>query len=472
VREADAHLWVCGGRPLTGTVDVSGFKHSLVTLVAAACAAQAPAVFMNCPDITESHVLVRELELLDVAAELVDGVLKVDPRPSASRERLLVGKCTARAACRGLNVDERRDAEQVVHGSIYLASALVSRSGTAVIPTAGGCQIGDRSGGRRPVEHYVDVFRRFGARADEDELGQLVLSADRLSGCTIDLLDYTSDKTLQSGPLYSGATKVAVLNAVVAHGTSILHNPYRKPDVTELVDVLCAFGADIESTSSGSLIVHGCGPDALRTPVHHTLMADLIELVTWICAATLLASSPLRVRGCRLDAACTALAPELEILSRMGTHVERANGSLVVYPTRDLSATDIVIASHGVFSDSQPFVALLATFAQGASTITETVWSKRFGYAEGLRQLGCSLAQAGPTLRIRGGAPPERSNQHLHATDLRAAAVLVLAAACVDGSTCLTGIHHLARGYPDFVGTLSALGADISDKHRQGKHVK
>lgn len=461
VGEAYADLWVCGGRQLAGTVEVSGFKHSLVTLVAAACAAQAPAVFSNCPDITESRVLVQELESLGIAAKLMDGVLTIDPGPSG---------CRAQAA----DVAQRDypgEVSEVIHGSIYLASALVSSSGKALIPTAGGCRIGDRSGGRRPVEHYVDVFRRFGAKADEDELGRLVISADRLSGCTIDLLDYTADRALQSGPLYSGATKVAVLNAAVAHGTSILHHPYPKPDVTELVDVLCAFGADIERTSPGSLIVHGMGPDALRAPVRHTLMADLIELVTWICAGTLLASPSLTVKGCRLDAACNALAPELDVLARMGAQVENVNDEMVVYPTRDLSATDITIASHGVFSDSQPFLTLLATFARGTSTITETVWSQRFGYLAALKQLGCSLRQAGPTLRVRGSAPPRRSDQRLHATDLRAAAMLVLAAACVDGSTHLTGMHHLARGYPDFAGTLCAIGAEIKAEHGKGAHV-
>lgn len=435
-------LRVNGGARLHGTIKVAGFKHSLVTVLAAACAAHARTVITNCPAVTETSALAAMINELGGFAHYDSGSLTID----------------ASTLSGGILPDESTNR---IHGSVYLVPALLGRSGEAVISTGGGCQIGDSPGGRRPIEHYVSVLERFDAQVAVHDARRLVVRSRRLVGCEIDLLDYTADRELRTGPLYSGASKMAILTAAVAYGTSVLHNPYPKPDVTDLVRVLGEFGADIEHTATGSLIVHGRGPDALNRPVRHTLLSDLIEIVTWICAGALLADAPLRVRGTRLASACAALQPELDAMDRIGIRMDIGRDELAVHPVESLCGNDIVVTSVGIFSDSQPFFALLSCHADATSTITETVWSHRFGYLPGLRTLGARLNQHGATVTIHGPCPPRVPGHRIRAADLRAAAVLLLAALCVAGATVVTGTQHLARGYPNFAGSLVALGADI-----------
>jgi UDP-N-acetylglucosamine 1-carboxyvinyltransferase len=435
-------LVVRGGRPLGGTVRPEGFKHALVTTVAASCTADAPIVIHNCPRLVETAALREAIVDLGGLAHHEGSTLTIDARPMT------------RAA-----VSTRSAGE--VHGSIYLAAGLLGRFGEATVPTGGGCRIGDSTHGHRPVEHYIDVFERFGACADDDQDGHLRIRAKRLTGTDIDLIDYTSDRQLQTGPLYSGATKMAMLTAAVAHGTTVLHNPYPKPDVTELFAVLRSFGADIEETPTGSYVIRGRGPGSLIRPVVHQLPPDLIEVITWVCVGTLFGGGPLRIEGAQMDRTWDALRPEREVLARMGVPVALEAGAVVVHPAATLQCVDLVVASRGVFSDNQPFFSLLAAHAQGTSTFRETVWSNRFDYLEGLKTLGVSLDREGATATIRGSRPPHISGQTIHAHDLRSAAVLVLAALGITGPTVITGTHHLARGYSDLAAALCRLGADV-----------
>lgn len=441
--QADTVLTVNGGRRIAGAVATQGFKHSLVTVVAAALAGQAPVSVANCPDVSETQVLAGLVNALGGRAHLYGRTLVVD------------GSGVATAA-----LDP--DLASRIHGSVYLVPALLGRFGAGWIPNAGGCRIGNDPGGGRPVEQYADVFRRFGAMVEPSPIGGLDVTADRLTGCRIDLLDYTADRRLRSGPLYSGATKTALLTAAVAHGTTVLRHPYPKPDVTDLVDVLRGLGADIDVASPEQIVVHGRGPDVLRTPLSHTLVPDLIEVVTWICAGAVLGSAPLRVTGRGMARATRALAPEFAAFEQLGLRIDLQADAVVAHPAEGLKPIDLVVGSHGVFSDSQPFLALLAAHATGRSTVTDTVWANRFGYLDGLRTLGVDAQLNRRSLRLTGPWTPSAAERAIHATDLRAAAVLLLAALATPGTTRVSGTDHLVRGYADLPGRLRALGADVA----------
>ncbi|MFF3109038.1 hypothetical protein ACFVSN_07615 [Kitasatospora sp. NPDC057904] len=452
VRNNDA-LVADGISRIAGETLVSGFKHSLVTVVSAALAARAPVRIDNCPDIAETEVLAEIVRRLGGRADRTGGSLTVDAD--------------------GLHTAELPADAAAIHGSVYLLPALLSRFGRASVAATGGCRIGDDPGGQRPVEQYVGVLERFGAQAAVLADGGLRVTADKLLGCEIDLLDHTADRALRTGPHYSGATKMAVLTAAVAEGVSILRNPYPKPDVTDLVDVLRKSGTDVTVRADGALVIAGRGGRGLDRPARHVLVPDLIEVVTWVCAGTLLGAGPLTVRGTGMRRAVTALAPELEVFDRLGVDLslgpgadrgaDRSDGGdvLTVRPAQRLRPVDVTVASHGVFSDSQPFLALLAALADGPSTITETVWSGRFGYAPGLAALGVQLRQDGRTLTVDGPSAPSRPAPPVHAPDLRAAAALLLAALAVPGPTVVTGTHHLRRGYPDLPAALRRLGARV-----------
>ncbi|MFF4900631.1 MFS transporter [Streptomyces sp. NPDC001068] len=437
-------LEIHGGSRISGSVRTSGFKHSLVTIAAAAATASAPVRIENCPDIVETTVLGEIFRATgsqahyDAPSETF--TLDASTWDSAELPADLVGR---------------------IHGSLYLLPALISRNGAARLPASGGCVIGEGPRGR-PVEHLLDVVERFGATTRLTADGSVELTAKRLTPCTIDLLDYTRNKALMSGPCYSSAAKTALLMGAVTHGTTTLHHPYLKPDVTDMVTVLGELGADIEIAGPETWVIHGRGPESLSRPVALTLIPDLIEVVTWICAGVILADEPLRITGPGIDRAARALAPEFDVLDRMGVRVDVATDEVTVHPlTKPLRPVDFTAASRGVFSDSQPFLALLAAYAEGPTYITEAVWEHRFGFVPELAELGMRTAVDDPVLRVDGPCPPHRAGNDLYATDLRAAAVLLLAALAVPGRTSLRNHHHLARGYRDLVADLVKLGADV-----------
>lgn len=399
----------------------------------------------NCPAIAENRVLAALVRQLGGTAELAGDILELDPA--------------------GIHTSEP-DPSLVarIHGAVYLVPALLARSGAVSMPGSGGCQIGDSADGQRPVDQYADVLRRFGATVVAGPDGGLSVRAGALTGCEIDLLDYTSIRSAKTGPRYSGATKMALLTATVARGTSVLGNPYPKPDVTDMVTVLRRIGARIDQPRKDLLVVHG-DPDRLRSCADTTLLPDLIEVVTWACVGASLCPYGLVVTGQDMPRAVAALAPELAVLEAMGIPIETSSSALAVRPPpAGLAPVDVLITSHGVFSDSQPFLTLLACAATGTSRLRETVWRRRFDYAGQLNRLGTRLRADGDTLTVAGPCPPIRPDRHLVATDLRAAAVLLLAALQVDGSTLIDGTAHLARGYADLPGRLIELGADIEQR--------
>lgn len=431
-----------GGRRLRGEVTVPGFKHSLVTVLAAAASADALVRITNVPDIVETGVLTSLLRDAGARITLDGDVLEFDG--SGISDATLDAALATR-----------------IHGVVYLIPALLHRTGHVVVPANGGCQIGDGPGLARPVSQYVSVLRAFGATATTAPNGDLEVSAARLRGCEVDLLDHTVDRRLKTGPHYSGASKMALLLAAVSEGTSTLRNLYPKPDVTDLVDVLQQLGAEIERPADGTVVVRGRGGADLRTPVSHALVPDLIEVVTWICAGATAAAEPLVVRADDMGRALTALAPELDALRVMGVDFETGDRTVVVHPAERLRPIELTIASHGVYSDSQPFLVLLAGLAGGRSRFTETVWANRFSYLSLLEELGMRVGRTDRAAVIDGRCPPSSPGRELVAPDLRGAAVALLAALTVPGPTLLSGTHHLARGYADLPGALAALGADI-----------
>lgn len=431
-----------GGGGLSGAVRVSGFKHASVSLLGAACAAESSVVIHNCPAISETKTLVQLIQGLGGSARWSDDSLYVDARG------IRHGRLDSEAA-------------NAIHGSVYLAPALVARTGEAVIATGGGCQIGDGLHGSRPVEHYVNIFERFGAGVRVEGDGSLRIQAKRFVGCDVDLLDFTSDRELQTGPLYSGASKMALLTAAVASGRSTLLHLYPKPDVTELVAFLRRLGVEIDGDSTRRLVVHGLGGAGFAPQASYTLMADLIEVVTWICAGAVLGKDQLRIQGPGLARAVRALGPEMSVIEGMGVPLSEDGDELVVTPMERGRAFDVLVASTGVYSDSQPFLALLATLCEGRSRITETVWHNRFDYVRGLVSLGARIEHDGNSAVIHGPARPHLAGRTLRANDVRSAAVLLLAALAVNGVTTVEGASHLARGYANLPSALQDLGATL-----------
>lgn len=435
------HLHIHGGSTLNGDVTASGFKHSLVTTVAAAMAAGAPLELSNCPNITETHVLAALIDQAGGSVSMERDRLTIDP------EHLRTGE-----------LDD--ELSSLIHGSPYLAPSLLRRFGQARINAQGGCRIGNGTQGRRPVAHYVDILQRFGVSAEVDADGSLTCRGDAIRGCEIDLQDYKHDRFGPLGNLYSGATKMALLTAAVAQGLSILKNPYMKADVLDLIAVLRRAGIAVERNNKDLVVT--CHPNARLPAIQYTLPPDLIEIVSWITAAAIAADRPFVVRSPGMRRAAKELRCEIELVERMGVGLELADTSLTIHPKRPLRPAQVQVNHDAsIFSDSQPFIALMSTFAEGTSQIADHVWPNRFAYVAQLNRLGTDITVQGNRATINGVRPPAVGGQTVHGADLRSSAVLALAALCVDGVTVLTGAEHLDRGYADLPGALRSAGVTV-----------
>ncbi len=432
---------ISGGTSLSGSVAVAGFKHSLVTILAATTAVGVPVRLTSCPDIVETAVLADLLAGVGARVERRGDALEVDPRGIRSG-------------------DLDPDLVARVHGAPYLAPGLLARTGSARVPAAGGCRIGAGPEGRRPSAHYAAVLSRFGADVAPSADGALVCRADRLRACTIDLREFTRGDGSREN-LYSGATKMALLAAATAEGTTFLLHPYDRSDVVDLLDALDATGAEVERRPASIAVTAPSAPR--RQPVAMELRPDLIEVVTWVTIGALLADEGLWIAGAQMSRAVQGLTAEIEIWEAMGVPLRVAPDGISVERARALRSTSIIVDHHsGIYSDSHPFFALLGTAASGRTTIVERVWPDRFGYIPGLQGLGFAVERDGPSVVIDGPTRGPRSTDAIVGEDLRSAAVLLIAALATPGSTSVSGLAHLGRGYAGLVPSLVSLGAQIS----------
>jgi UDP-N-acetylglucosamine 1-carboxyvinyltransferase len=433
---------VDGGRELKGRIDLEGFKHGFVMAVAASLMGNHRLRLSAAPRQQECAVLLRLLNSVGISAYRDASAVVIDATssPSADLDEAL---CSS------------------IHGSVYLVPGMLAHRGQATLWPAGGCRIGDGPNNRRPFEHYVAVIERFGGRVITRSESGVAMRADRLRACDLDMADFATDRARMSGPHYSGATKFSILCAVSASGVSTIRCPYPKADVAELLTVLELLGAHVERLRTGDLRV---GPGLLwagSRNASHVLAPDIIQAMTWLTGG-LATGGSVEVCSPRIATVLTALEPEFDALNRMGIDVQVAEDRLCVSGSfGELIPVDLEITSRGIYSDVQPFLALLLTGADGTSRISEHVWQRRFSYAKGFSALGCDVGNANGTLTIRGPRGPCIQGQRLQADDLRAAAALLLAALCVDGPTVITGLSHLARGYEDFLGGLRALGGQV-----------
>ncbi|MET0403007.1 MAG: hypothetical protein ABW123_11420 [Cystobacter sp.] len=430
-----------GGPLQAGSVVVPGYKHALVSVLAAAVNVDGVVRLTNIPDIEDSRVLARILTEAGAEVSLGQGELRLDAR--------------------GLTRSEvPAELSQRIHGALYLIPALLGRLGRVRFGEAGGCQIGAANDGhRRPVAHMLSVLESFGARFEQSDLGLSGATAG-LKACSLDIMDYSEQRDVLTGPRVSGATKTAILAAACARGgTSVIRNPYPKPDVTELLAFLRLWGHDIEQ-EEGQVRISGTARTPATPPVF-SLVSDISEVMTHI-ACGVFHEVPLRLERLSVKRVQAGLAEELRLLERMGIKLEWGEDTLTVAHRGPVRSVDIDVTSVGIYSDHQPLFALMLLKGERPARIQEHVWKHRFGYARELVKLGARI-DFGEDLIIVHPSRLTRTDERLVAGDLRAAAVLLLAALGVEGQTRLQGTHHLERGYEHLVEDLRRLGARISD---------
>jgi UDP-N-acetylglucosamine 1-carboxyvinyltransferase len=424
---------VTGGTPLRGRVRVSGAKNSALKLMAAALLAPGRTTLHEVPDILDVAIMSEVLRRLGCGVTFDRH--RAEPGGSCSGGgRVLIDVPDQPSA------ETDYDLVRRMRASISVLGPLVARLGTAKVALPGGDAIGSRG-----LDMHIAGLERLGATV-VNEHGFLIATAPRLVGTSI-WLDFPS----------VGATENLVMAAVLAQGTTTVDNAAREPEIVDLCGMLVAMGARIEGAGTSTITVEGV--EGLR-PVEYTAVPDRIVAGTWAIGAVMTRGDLVIER-----AVAQHLSVPLEKLVSAGATVEpRADGVRVAMADRPRGVDVVTLPFPGFPTDLQPMAVALAAISTGTALITENVFEGRFMFVNELVRLGADVRIDGHHAVVRGR---ERlSSAPVQATDIRAGAGLVLAGLLTDGVTEVQDVHHVDRGYPDFVEQLRGVGVQINRTRR------
>jgi UDP-N-acetylglucosamine 1-carboxyvinyltransferase len=408
---------VTGGARLTGDVNVGGAKNSALKLMAVALLAEGRSVVTNVPRITDIAIMAEVLRRLgcDVSMDAGEVTIDVPSEPGSEADYDLVRRLRA---------------------SICVLGPLLARRHYARVALPGGDMIGSRG-----LDMHVSGLARMGAEIS-GEHGFVIASAPGgLHGTKI-WLDFPS----------VGATENLLMAAVLANGTTEIDNAAREPEIVDICEMLTAMGARIQGAGTSTLEVEGV--DGLK-PVRHTTVGDRIVGGTWAFGAAM-TRGDVTVHGVRPE----FLTIALDKLVAAGAAVEPGDGQFRVRMEDRPRSVDIVtLPFPGFATDLLPMAIGLAAVSSGSSLITENIFDGRFMFVNEMVRLGADIRTDGHHAVVRGrerlsGAP-------VRATDIRAGAGLVIAGLCADGVTEVGAVHHVDRGYPNFVEDLAKLGVEV-----------
>jgi UDP-N-acetylglucosamine 1-carboxyvinyltransferase len=421
---------VTGGAALTGRVRVTGAKNSALKLMAAALLASGRTTIEEVPDILDVAIMSEVLRRLgcDVAYERIPD--------SGGGGRVVVD------VPEHLSTETDYDLVRRMRASISVLGPLVARCGSARVALPGGDAIGSRG-----LDMHISGLERLGATI-ESEHGFLVATAPRLVGTTI-WLDFPS----------VGATENLVMAAVLAEGTTVIDNAAREPEIVDLCEMLAVMGAKIDGAGTSTIAVDGV---PALSPVTYSTVPDRIVAGTWAIGAVMTRGDVVIGR-----AVAEHLTVALDKLTDAGARIEaRPDGIRVAMEGRPRCVDVVTLPYPGFPTDLQPMAVALAAVSSGTALITENVFEGRFMFVNELVRLGASVRIDGHHAVVRGR---ERlSSAPVVATDIRAGAGLVLAGLVSDGVTEVQDVHHVDRGYPDFVEQLRGLGAQVERIRRPG----
>jgi UDP-N-acetylglucosamine 1-carboxyvinyltransferase len=412
-------LDVFGGARLVGTVRAPGAKNSVLKLMAASLLAEGRTRISNVPKILDVEIMAELLRRLgcevthDLEAATLEIVVPAEPAHQADYD--LVRRMRA---------------------SINVLGPLIARVGLADVALPGGDAIGSRG-----LDMHIDGLTLMGVEVT-NEHGYLVARVvDELVGASI-VLDLPS----------VGATENLVTAAVLAHGTTIIDNAAREPEIVDLCEFLVSMGAKIQGAGTSTMTIEGV--DRLR-PTAHSVVPDRIVTGTWVAAAVI-TQGDITITGCRPE----HLDLPLTKARQAGARITLDDDSIRVQQTAQPRAIDIVTLPYPGFpTDLQPAFIALNAIANGTALVTENLFEARFRFVQELARLGADVKIDGHHALVRGrdtlsGAPVE-------ATDIRAGASLVLAGLVADGVTTVIDIQHIDRGFEGFDEQLRSLGADV-----------
>lgn len=415
-------LLIEGPSKLSGKVEVSGSKNSALPLLFASILFDGKVTFENIPRLWDIETTLKLLELMGCRTEWEKEVGRVSVFPEVKTKVAPY------------------DQVKKMRAGILALGPLVAKYGEAKVSLPGGCAIG-----ARPVNYHIEALRKLGVRVEVEE-GYIHASVkDKLVGTEILFPEVTVTGT--ENLLYVG---------VMAEGTTVLQNSACEPEVVALGEFLKSCGANISGLGTPTITIEGGGLKLPSQPVQ--IPPDRIEAGTWI-SISLATRSPLEINHCDASKMTSVLAA----FRQMGAKIEELNQgtTLKVTPAEIYHPLHIETAPYPGFpTDMQAQILTLLCLAQGRSTVVESIFENRFMHVAELRRLGAQIEVNGNVATVEG--PVEFQGAPIMATDLRASACLVLAGLISKGSTRVSRLYHLDRGYQRLDEKLRRLGAKIT----------
>jgi UDP-N-acetylglucosamine 1-carboxyvinyltransferase len=416
-----------GGRPLHGTVTISGAKNSALPAMAAALLTAEPVTLRNVP-------MVRDIITMGKLLAFMSAKVSTAELPSTA---YTIESHTLNDAVAPYEL------VKTMRASILTLGPAIARSGVAHVSLPGGCAIG-----ARPVDLHLAALEKMGAAITTEHgyIGAKVSNGGRLKGAHI-----IFEKITVTG------TENILMAATLADGETILENCAREPEVTDLIHLLRKMGADIRGDESPTLRIRGVQE---LHGAEHSIIPDRIEAGTYLIAGAL-TNGDLRVTNCDPSHSGALIAK----LQQAGVPVEYVDSAtLRVRGASKFVASDVTTEEYpGFATDMQAQYMALATQAEGTSLITETIFENRFLHASEMVRMGANISIDARHAVVRG--PAQLSGTTVQASDLRASAGLVLAGLVASGETIIDRVYHIDRGYERIVEKLSAIGADIERLH-------
>lgn len=408
-----------GRKPLRGDIHISGAKNAAVAILPAALLIEGSCRIENLPDIRDTRILEETLTRLGAKFTYED------------RNTVLIDSTNVNSYIAPY------DMIKSMRASYYLLGALLGRFGRAEVALPGGCNFG-----HRPIDQHIKGFEALGAKV-VIEKGMIKLTAEKLTGAQI-YLDVIS----------VGATINLMLAAVRAEGTTVIENAAKEPHIVDTANFLNAAGADIKG--AGTDVIKIRGVKTLNGGHVHSIIPDMIEAGTFMIASAA-TGGDVTVRNVipKHMESLSAKLQEMNIDVEEGDDWIRVTGGNGAIRKVNIKT----LPYPGFATDLHPPITVLLCLADGASTITESIWPQRFQYVDELRRMGARIRANGGMAIIEG--PATLTGAQVNAIDLRAGAAVVLAGLAAEGRTEVNNVKYIDRGYENFVGKLQSLGADI-----------
>lgn len=409
---------VRGGRQLNGTVKVEGAKNAVLPIIAASIlASEGKSVLTDVPELADVYTINEVLRNVDADVQFSNNTCEID-------------------ASGQLKTEAPFEYVSKMRASVLVLGPLLARFGHANVAMPGGCAIGSR-----PIDLHLKGFEAMGASTHVGNGFVELKSEGRLKGAKI-YLDVPS----------VGATENILMAAALAEGQTIMENCAKEPEIVDLANFLNKMGAKVVGAGTETIRIDGVEK---LYGAEHSIIPDRVEAGTFMVAAAITGGN-IFIENAIAEHSRAVIAK----LEEMNVTVKDENGGLRVIAPESLKAVDIKTLPHPGFpTDMQSQMMALMLCATGTSVITETVFENRFMHVEEFRRMNANMRIEGRSVIIEG--PSNLQGAEVAATDLRAAAALILAGLVGEGVTRVTELKHLDRGYVNFSGKLASLGADI-----------